>query len=48
MTEYLSPWLRCPDCDKIHTRLYIGPLSRCACGRELGSLVWEWKPRDES
>lgn len=41
MSPQLSPWMRCPNCQKIHLRSYIGLLTVCECGQKLYRIAYE-------
>lgn len=40
MSRQLNPWMRCPDCEKLHMRLYVSPTTVCKCGRSLWPVAW--------
>lgn len=40
MSERRNPWVRCPDCQKIHTLAGISQTTVCACGRSLWPVAF--------
>lgn len=40
MSIRLPAFIRCDSCQKLHTRLFIGPNTVCACGANLYRKAW--------
>lgn len=40
MSPQQNPWVRCPDCHKIHMLAYISSTTVCACGRSLWPVAF--------